>query len=177
MHKTPWQQVDIVSGVFFYIYGVNMKVEKDAVVSMHYTLKNNAGDVIDSSEGKDPLPFLQGHGNIIPGLESALEGAKVGDKLDVTVEPEEGYGLKLKEAIQEIPKTALQGVKDLALGMELQSQDKDGQTFVVKVTKIEDETITVDANHPLAGETLHFSVTIENIRKAEAVEIDHGHVH
>jgi FKBP-type peptidyl-prolyl cis-trans isomerase SlyD len=85
--------------------------------------------------------------------------------------------LKLKEAIQEIPKTALQGVKDLALGMELQSQDKDGQTFVVKVTKIEDETITVDANHPLAGETLHFSVTIENIRKAEAVEIDHGHVH
>jgi FKBP-type peptidyl-prolyl cis-trans isomerase SlyD len=123
------------------------------------------------------LPFLQGHGNIIPGLESALEGTKVGDKLDVTVEPEEGYGLRLQEAIQEIPKTALKDVKDLALGMELQSQDKDGQTFIVKVTKIEDETITVDANHPLAGETLHFSVTIESVRKAESVEIDHGHVH
>ena len=154
-----------------------MKIEKDAVVSMHYTLKNDAGDVIDSSEGKEPLPFLQGHGNIIPGLESALEGSKAGDKLDVTVEPEEGYGLRLQEAIQEIPRTALQDVEDLALGMQLQSQDKDGNAFIVTVTKIEDETITVDANHPLAGETLHFAVTIESIRKAEAVEIDHGHVH
>ena len=154
-----------------------MKIEKDAVVSMHYTLKNDAGDVIDSSEGKEPLPFLQGHGNIIPGLESALEGSKVGDKLDVTVEPEEGYGLRLQEAIQEIPRTALQDVEDLALGMQLQSQDKDGNAFIVTVAKIEDETITVDANHPLAGETLHFAVTIESIRKAEAVEIDHGHVH
>mgnify|MGYP001469915598 FL=1 len=154
-----------------------MKIEKDAVVSMHYTLKNDAGDVIDSSEGKEPLPFLQGHGNIIPGLESALEGSKAGDKLDVTVEPEEGYGLRLQEAIQEIPRTALQDVEDLALGMQLQSQDKDGNAFIVTVAKIEDETITVDANHPLAGETLHFAVTIESIRKAEAVEIDHGHVH
>ncbi len=154
-----------------------MKIEKDAVVSMHYTLKNDAGDVIDSSEGKEPLPFLQGHGNIIPGLESALEGSKAGDKLDVTVEPEEGYGLRLQKAIQEIPRTALQDVEDLALGMQLQSQDKDGNAFIVTVTKIEDETITVDANHPLAGETLHFAVTIESIRKAEAVEIDHGHVH
>ena len=154
-----------------------MKIEKDAVVSMHYTLKNDAGDVIDSSEGKDPMPFLQGHGNIIPGLESALEGSKAGDKLDVTVEPEEGYGLRLQKAIQEIPRTALQDVEDLALGMQLQSQDKDGNAFIVTVTKIKDETITVDANHPLAGETLHFAVTIESIRKAEAVEIDHGHVH
>ncbi|MDP7554102.1 MAG: peptidylprolyl isomerase [Candidatus Thioglobus sp.] len=154
-----------------------MKIEKDAVVSMHYTLKNDAGDVIDSSEGKEPLPFLQGHGNIIPGLESALEGSKAGDKLDVTVEPEEGYGLRLQKAIQEIPRTALQDVEDLALGMQLQSQDKDGNAFIVTVAKIEDETITVDANHPLAGETLHFAVTIESIRKAEAVEIDHGHVH
>ena len=154
-----------------------MKIEKDAVVSMYYTLKNDAGDVIDSSEGKEPLPFLQGHGNIIPGLESALEGSKAGDKVDVTVEPEEGYGLRLQEAIQEIPRTALQDVEDLALGMQLQSQDKDGNAFIVTVAKIEDETITVDANHPLAGETLHFAVTIESIRKAEAVEIDHGHVH
>ena len=154
-----------------------MKIEKDAVVSMYYTLKNDAGDVIDSSEGKEPLPFLQGHGNIIPGLESALEGSKAGDKLDVTVEPEEGYGLRLQKAIQEIPRTALQDVEDLALGMQLQSQDKDGNAFIVTVAKIEDETITVDANHPLAGETLHFAVTIESIRKAEAVEIDHGHVH
>ena len=154
-----------------------MKVGKDKVVLMHYTLKNDAGDVIDSSDGADPLPFLQGHGNIIPGLESALEGSKVGDKLDVSIEPEEGYGLRMKDAIQEIPSSALQGVDEVKVGMQLQSQDKDGNAFLVSVTKIEDDKITVDGNHPLAGQTLHFSVSIESIRKAEAEELSHGHVH
>jgi len=162
---------------FFYISGANMKVGKDKVVLMHYTLKNDAGDVIDSSDGADPLPFLQGHGNIIPGLESALEGSKVGYNLDVSIEPEEGYGLRMKDAIQEIPSSALQGVDEVKVGMQLQSQDKDGNAFLVTVTKIEDDKITVDANHPLAGETLHFSVSIESIRKAEAEELSHGHVH
>jgi len=162
---------------FFYISGANMKVGKDKVVLMHYTLKNDAGDVIDSSDGADPLPFLQGHGNIIPGLESALEGSKVGDKLDVSIEPEEGYGLRMKDAIQEIPSSALQGVDEVKVGMQLQSQDKDGNAFLVSVTKIEDDKITVDGNHPLAGQTLHFSVSIESIRKAEAEELSHGHVH
>ena len=161
----------------FYISGANMKVGKDKVVLMHYTLKNDAGDVIDSSDGADPLPFLQGHGNIIPGLESALEGSKVGDKLDVSIEPEEGYGLRMKDAIQEIPSSALQGVDEVKVGMQLQSQDKDGNAFLVSVTKIEDDKITVDGNHPLAGQTLHFSVSIESIRKAEAEELSHGHVH
>ena len=161
----------------FYISGANMKVGKDKVVLMHYTLKNDAGDVIDSSDGADPLPFLQGHGNIIPGLESALEGSKVGDKLDVSIEPEEGYGLPMKDAIQEIPSSALQGVDEVKVGMQLQSQDKDGNAFLVSVTKIEDDKITVDGNHPLAGQTLHFSVSIESIRKAEAEELSHGHVH
>ena len=154
-----------------------MKVGKDKVVLMHYTLKNDAGDVIDSSDGADPLPFLQGHGNIIPGLESALEGSKVGDKLDVSIKPEEGYGERMKDAIQEIPSSALKGVDEVKVGMQLQSQDKDGNAFLVNVTKIEDDKITVDANHPLAGETLHFSVSIESVRKAEAEELSHGHVH
>ena len=161
----------------FYIPGANMKVGKDKVVLMHYTLKNDVGDVIDSSDGADPLPFLQGHGNIIPGLESALEGSKVGDKLDVSIEPEEGYGLRMKDAIQEIPSSALQSVDEVKVGMQLQSQDKDGNAFLVSVTKIEDDKITVDGNHPLAGQTLHFSVSIESIRKAEAEELSHGHVH
>jgi len=161
----------------FYISGANMKVGKDKVVLMHYTLKNDAGDVIDSSDGADPLPFLQGHGNIIPGLESALEGSKVGDKLDVSINPEEGYGERMKDAIQEIPSSALQGVDEVKVGMQLQSQDKDGNAFLVSVTKIEDDKITVDGNHPLAGQTLHFSVSIESIRKAEAEELSHGHVH
>ena len=161
----------------FYISGANMKVGKDKVVLMHYTLKNDAGDVIDSSDGADPLPFLQGHGNIIPGLESALEGSKVGDKLDVSIKPEEGYGERMKDAIQEIPSSALKGVDEVKVGMQLQSQDKDGNAFLVTVTKIEDDKITVDGNHPLAGQTLHFSVSIESIRKAEAEELSHGHVH
>jgi len=122
-----------------------MKVTKDKVVSMHYTLKNDAGDVIDSSEGKETMDFLQGHGNIIPGLEIALEGSKKGDKVEVSI--------------------------------ELQSQDQDGNPFVVTVIKLDDEKITVDANHPLAGETLHFSVSIEDIREALEEEISHGHAH
>ena len=161
----------------FYIPGAHMKVGKDKVVLMHYTLKNDAGDVIDSSDGGDPLPFLQGHGNIIPGLESALEGSKVGDKLDVSIKPEEGYGERMQDAIQEIPSSALQDVDDVKVGMQLQSQDQDGNAFLVTVTKIEDDKITVDANHPLAGQTLHFSVSIESVRKAEAEELSHGHVH
>ena len=154
-----------------------MKVGKDKVVLMHYTLKNDIGDVIDSSDGGDPLPFLQGHGNIISGLESALEGCKIGDKLDVSIDPEEGYGLRMQDAIQEIPSSSLQGVDEVKVGMQLQSQDKDGNAFLVSVTKIEDDKITVDGNHPLAGQTLHFSVSIESIRKAEAEELSHGHVH
>ena len=154
-----------------------MKVGKDKVVLMHYTLKNDAGDVIDSSDGGDPLPFLQGHGNIIPGLEIALEGSKAGDKLDVSIKPKEAYGERMKDAIQEIPKSALKGIDEVKVGMQLQSQDQDGNAFLVTVTKIEDDKITVDANHPLAGQTLHFSVSIESIRKAEAEELSHGHVH
>ena len=154
-----------------------MKVGKDKVVLMHYTLKNDAGDVIDSSDGGDPLPFLQGHGNIISGLESALEGSKVGDKLDVSIKPEKAYGERMKDAIQEIPKSALKGIDEVKVGMQLQSQDQDGNAFLVNVTKIEDDKITVDANHPLAGQTLHFSVSIESVRKAEAEELSHGHVH
>ena len=154
-----------------------MKVGKDKVVLMHYTLKNDAGEVIDYSDGADPLPFLQGHGNIIPGLESALEGSKAGDKLDVSIKPKEAYGERMKDAIQEIPKSALKGIDEVKVGMQLQSQDQDGNSFLVSVTKIEDDKITVDANHPLAGETLHFSVSIESVRKAEAEELSHGHVH
>ena len=154
-----------------------MKVGKDKVVLMHYTLKNDAGDVIDSSDGADPLPFLPGHGNIIPGLESALEGSNVGDKLDVSIEPEEGYGERVKDAIQEIPSSALKDIDEVKVGMQLESQDQDGNAFLVNVIKIEDDKITVDANHPLAGQTLHFSVSIESIRKAEAEELSHGHVH
>jgi len=154
-----------------------MTIKKDAVVEMHYTLKNDAGEVIDSSIDKEPMPFIQGHGHIIPGLEKALEGLKIGETCDVSIEPEDAYGVHHKEAIQEIPKEALQGIDKIEVGMELQSQDEQGNPFIVHVEKINEETITINANHPLAGETLHFNVSIENVREATKDELEHGHVH
>ncbi len=154
-----------------------MKITKDLVVEMHYTLKNDAGEVIDSSQGQEPMPFLQGHGNIIPGLERALEGLSKGESCDVSIKPEDGYGDYHKEAIQEIPTDALKGIENLAVGMELQSEDEQGNPFIVRVKTIGEDNVTVDANHPLAGETLHFNVSIENVRAATEDELKHGHVH
>lgn len=154
-----------------------MTVKKGKVVEMHYTLKNDFGNVIDSSKEKEPMPFIQGFGNIILGLESALEGMKKGDSCEVSVKPEDAYGVHHPEAIQDIPMKDLQGIDSLMLGMELQSQDEQGNPFIVRVKTINKETVTVDANHPLAGETLHFSVSIESIREASKDELAHGHVH
>ena len=154
-----------------------MTVKKDAVVEMHYTLKNDAGEGVDSSKGQDPMPFIQGRGNIIPGLEKALEGMKVGDTCDVSVKPEDAYGVHHAEGIQEIPKEALQGIENLEIGMELQSQDEQGNPFIVRIEEIKDDVVIINANHPLAGQTLHFNVSIESIREATADELEHGHVH
>ena len=154
-----------------------MTVKKDAVVEMHYTLKNDAGEVVDSSKGQDPMPFIQGRGNIIPGLEKALEGMIAGDTCDVSVKPEDGYGVHHAEGIQEIPKEALQGIENIEIGMELQSQDEQGNPFIVRIEEIKDDVIIINANHPLAGQTLHFNVSIESVREATADELEHGHVH
>ncbi len=154
-----------------------MTVKKGKVVEMHYTLKNDSGNVIDSSKEKRPMPFIQGFGNIILGLESALEGMKTGDSCEVSVKPEDAYGVHHPEAIQDIPMKDLQGIDSLMVGMELQSQDEQGNPFIVRVKTINKGTVTVDANHPLAGETLHFSVSIESIREASKDELAHGYVH
>ena len=154
-----------------------MSIKKDAVVEMHYTLKNDAGEVVDSSKGQDPMPFIQGRGNIIPGLEKALEGMKVGDTCDVSVKPEDAYGVHHAEGIQEIPKEALQGIENLEIGMELQSQDEQGNPFIVRIEEIKDDVVIINANHPLSGQTLHFNVSIESVREATADELEHGHVH
>ena len=153
-----------------------MQVAKDAVVSIDYTLTGPDGAVIDSSSGREPLPYLHGAGNIIPGLEKALEGKSVGDNIKVTVPPEEGYGQLDPKAIQAVPKSAFQGVPEIKIGMQFRSQGQHGMQ-VVTVTKIENDTITVDGNHPLAGVTLNFDVTIKEIRAASKEELDHGHVH
>jgi FKBP-type peptidyl-prolyl cis-trans isomerase SlyD len=154
-----------------------MKVKKDAVVEMHYTLKNDAGEVLGSTVGKDPTPFMHGHNHILAGLEKAVEGMKVGESCDVSLAPEDAYGVHDKEAIQEIPMKALEGIDKLEVGMNLQSKDQHGSPVTVRVLKITKKAITVDANHQLAGETLHFNVSIESVREATADELEHGHVH
>lgn len=144
---------------------------------MHYTLKNKMGQVLDSSEGQEPLLFIQGIGNIIPGLEEALEGKAKGDKFDVSIEPSKGYGEISDEMTMDIPLKELEHIEGLAEGMRLQSETEDGHLQVLKVTKITEDTVSVDGNHELAGVHLHFTGEITEIREASAEELEHGHVH
>ncbi len=153
-----------------------MTISKDKVVSIHYTLKDDAGQVLDSSDGREPLVYLHGHGNLIPGLEKELDGQTQGTKLEVTVAPEEGYGPYHQEMVQSVPRDAFQGVDEIAPGMRFTAQTDAGPRSVV-VTEVADDTVTVDGNHPLAGQHLHFAVEVVEIREAEAEEIAHGHVH
>ncbi len=153
-----------------------MQIAERKVASFHYTLTNDAGDVLDSSEGREPLAYLHGAGNIVPGLETEMAGRSVGDKFKVDVDPESGYGTYIEELVQTVPRESFQGVDDLAVGMQFQAQTGQGSIAVV-VTAIEGEEVTVDGNHPLAGETLHFDVEITEVRDATEEEIKHGHVH
>lgn len=153
-----------------------MQVQENKVVGIHYTLKNDAGDILDSSKGRDPLQFLCGKGNIISGLENALEGKNTGDTVNVTIEPEEGYGPHRQELVQQVPKSAFKGVDDLEVGMRFQAQTEQG-ALPIKVVGIENDTVTVDANHELAGERLHFDVQVESVREPTDEELSHGHVH
>lgn len=151
-------------------------IAKNSVVSIHYHLVNSKGEVIDSSKGKDPLLYLHGFGNIIPGLENALEGKQAGDSLEVSVPPEQGYGLVDEALLQQVPVSAFPAGHKVEVGQTFTAQGQEGP-FQVEVTKIEEDTVTVDANHPLAGETLNFSVEIVEVRDASEEELAHGHVH
>jgi FKBP-type peptidyl-prolyl cis-trans isomerase SlyD len=153
-----------------------MQIAKNAVVSIDYTLTGPDGAVIDTSTGRAPLPYIHGGGNIIPGLENALDGKSVGDSFKVTIPPAQGYGERNPQAVQSVPKAAFQGVPEVKVGMQFRSQGQHGMQ-VVTVTKVENDTITVDGNHPLAGVTLNFDVTVREVRAATAEEIAHGHVH
>lgn len=153
-----------------------MNIANNHVVSIHYTLTNDAGEVLDSSQGREPLKYLHGAGNIIPGLENALLDKTAGDELQVTVEPEEGYGVRRDELIQRVPREAFQGVDTIEVGMRFHAQTQGG-TMVVTVTDVSDSEVTVDGNHELAGQRLHFAVKVEEVRAASQEEVDHGHVH
>ncbi|MDT8894111.1 peptidylprolyl isomerase [Halomonas sp. I1] len=153
-----------------------MQIAQNSVVAFHYTLTNDAGEVLDSSEGREPLTYLHGAGNIIPGLEKEMEGRATGDKLQAQVTPEEGYGEVQPQLVQEVPRDAFQGVENVEAGMQFQAQTQGGP-LMVTVTKVEGDTVTVDGNHPLAGQQLNFDVEIAEVREASQEEIEHGHVH
>jgi FKBP-type peptidyl-prolyl cis-trans isomerase SlyD len=153
-----------------------MQVARDAVVVIHYTLTNDAGEVLDSSDGGEPLAYIQGGGNIISGLEEALEGKRAGEKLSVAVPPEKGYGAHDAALIQQVPKRAFQGVGEIKAGMRFTAQTEHGPRQVV-VTRVAGDMVTVDGNHPLAGQALNFAVEITEVRAATEEELAHGHVH
>jgi FKBP-type peptidyl-prolyl cis-trans isomerase SlyD len=153
-----------------------MQITKNAAVQIHYTLKNDAGEVLDSSEGAEPLAYLQGNGNLIPGLEQALEGKRAGDALSVTIAPEEAYGVSDASLVQDVPRSAFEGIADIEVGMQFHAESNHGPRTVT-VTKVAADTVTVDGNHPLADQTLHFAVQIIDVREASSEELSHGHVH
>mgnify|MGYP000874227790 FL=1 len=154
-----------------------MNIDDKRAVSIHYTLTNEQGEKLDSSEGQDPLSYLHGASNIIPGLENALVGKTTGEKVSVTVQPEDAYGEINPEMIQIVPREAFEGIDDIQAGMQFQASGPDGQTQVVTIKAVGEEGVTVDGNHPLAGQVLNFDVSIEEVRDATEEEIAHGHVH
>ncbi|RNF52836.1 peptidylprolyl isomerase [Marinomonas hwangdonensis] len=153
-----------------------MQITENTVVSMHYTLTDEQGQELDSSIGQEPLVFLSGAQNIIDGLDKALQGKAAGDKVTVSVAPEDGYGAVHEELIQKVPAENFQGVDEIAVGMQFMAQTPGGQQAVT-VIGVEDDGIMLDGNHPLAGKTLNFDVEIVDVRIALAEELEHGHVH
>lgn len=154
-----------------------MQIEKHKVVSIDYSLKDDEGNLIDSSEGNDPLAYLHGMGNIIPGLENELEGKAVGDALSVRVEPKDGYGERSDELTQVVPKEMFEGTDDIQVGMQFNAADEQGNMQVITIAAVDGDQITVDGNHPLAGLHLNFDVKVLEIRDASDEEIEHGHAH
>lgn len=155
---------------------MTMQIAQNAVVLIHYTLTDDAGRTLDSSAGGEPLAYLHGNGNLIAGLERELDGKSAGDRLSVKIAPKDGYGEYDKSLVQRIPRRALKGVGDVRVGMQLHAQSEHG-TRAVTVTHIVGDMVTLDGNHPLAGQNLNFEVEVADVRAATQEELAHGHVH
>jgi FKBP-type peptidyl-prolyl cis-trans isomerase SlyD len=153
-----------------------MQIREKMVVSIDYVLTDASGEVLDRSQEGSPLAYLQGASNVIPGLEKALEGRTAGDSLQVEVAPEEGYGEYDDDLVQVVSRELFDDADTLEPGMRFQAKSDSG-ALVVTVTEVSDNGVTVDGNHPLAGQTLNFDVTVAEVREATEEEIAHGHVH
>jgi len=153
-----------------------MKVEDKKVVSVSYTLKNNEGTILDQSKESDPLAYIHGTGSMIAGFEKALDDKEIGAKVQTTIKPEDAYGVRDEKLVQQVPKTNFENGDKMKIGDQFQAKDGD-KVQIATVTAIENENITVDMNHPLANETLHFDIEVVDIREVTEDELTHGHVH
>ncbi len=154
-----------------------MLIANQHVVAIDYTLSNDAGEVIDSSAGAEPLVYLHGAGNIIAGLENALAGKAVGDELEVSIEPEDAYGEYSAELITNLGREMFEGVEELEVGMQFHASAPDGGMQIVTIRDVDGDQVTIDGNHPLAGQQLNFKVKVISVRAASEEEVAHGHVH
>lgn len=153
-----------------------MQISTHKVVHIHYTLTSDEGDVLDTSRGHEPLAYIQGLGNIIPGLETALTGRLAGDRFTVSIPPDQAYGPFHEDRVQRVPREAFEGVDEILPGMQFQAESNGG-TVLVTVVEVEDNEVVLDGNHPMAGMTLNFDVEVTGVRDATREELDHGHVH
>ena len=156
--------------------GKRMKIAKGKVVSIGYALTDESGEILDSSKGHAPLSYIQGHGNIIPGLENSPEGRSAGENFKVTVPPKDAYGEREERKTMQINRDHFKGVTDLEVGMQFHAQGSGG-TQVVTVIGLDGDMVKVDANYPLSGRTLNFDVSVVAVRDATKEELEHGHVH
>lgn len=155
-----------------------MKIEKNKVVGIHYTLTDDNNKVLDTSEGKHPLNYLHGCGNLIPGLEAELEGKQLNDDLKVSIQPERAYGVYNKELVFSVSRSNFSDPDDIEVGVQVQGQMSEGEPpSLLTVIEVNEDEVVLDGNHPLAGQTLNFEVKVVEVREASAEEISHGHVH
>lgn len=154
-----------------------MKIAQDKVVTIHYTLKDATGEQLESSFQGEPMAYLHGHHNLIPGLEKALQEKEAGAKLEVSLPPEDAYGERDDRLVETVPKEMFGEGVEFEVGMQFHAESQDGHPYVVSVTAIEDAHVQVDGNHPFAGATLNFEVEVMDVRDATEEELSHGHVH
>lgn len=153
-----------------------LQITERTIAEFHYTLTNDADEVLDSSRDREPMRYLHGANSIVSGLEQEMEGKQAGDKFQVEVAPEDGYGPRVEQLVQNVPRSAFEGIDEIAPGMRFRAETQQGPVTVT-VTEVGDEEVTVDGNHPLAGETLHFDIEVVSVREASEDEVEHGHAH
>ena len=153
-----------------------MKIAENTVVTLEYSLHLGDGVIVDKSDPGEPLTYLQGFDQIVPGLEAALEGLEKGATKSVVVSAEEGYGERDDDALQEVGIAEFEG-QPIKAGDELLATDEDGEVMPIRIVKIDGDNVTIDLNHPLAGKTLHFSIEVKDVRAATEAELEHGHAH